>query len=234
MKKILFALLSLILLVACSKNSHIPNTSILDEILSEELSDVLDYEKSHEINYGGFNGFEEMYPAIRGVVKEMSEIEKAKYARLTYRELVNAQIASSDSTLHNKYAKQWKEKYDSYLPKAKQIAKEMENNMLISYRLEATMSNSYGFSNFRNWLRRNGYSKYLSSAVVDMVYVNEDSWIYENIMKDKIDSDFDTESNWVAMKMLESVKDKYPLGYEFLLKRRQEYQSAMDELMRNL
>ena len=106
--------------------------------------------------------------------------------------------------------------------------------MLISYRMEATMSNSYGFSNFRNWLRRNGYSKYLSSAVVDMVYVNEDSWIYENIMKDKIDSDFDTESNWVAMKMLESVKDKYPLGYEFLLKRRQEYQSAMDELMRNL
>lgn len=221
----------MILLLACSKNSHIPNTSILDEIPSEELSDILDYEKSHEINYGEFKGFEEMYPEIRKVVKNMSEIDKAKFVKLTYQELVNAEIASSDSTLYNEYSKQWKEKYDSYLTEAKQIAKEMENKILISYRIEAIQSNSYDFSDFRNWLRRNGYSKYLSSAVVDMVYVNEDSWHYENIIKDKIDSDFDTECNWVALKMLESIKDKYPLGYEYLLQRRQEYQSVMDELM---
>lgn len=231
MKKILFALLFMILLLACSKNSHIPNTSILDEIPSKELSDILDYEKSHGINYGGFKGFEEMYPTIRDVVKNMSEIDKAKFVKLTYQELVNAEIASSDSTLYNEYSKQWKEKYYSYLPEAKQIAKEMENKILISYRIEDIQSNSHSYSNFRSWLRRNGYSKYLSSSVVCMAYVDEDSWHYEKIIKDKIDSDFDTECNWVALKMLESIKDKYPLGYEYLLQRRQEYQSVMDELM---
>ena len=87
----------MVIISACSKNLHIPNKSIIEEIPTNELSDILDYEKTHKVAYGAFNGFEEMYPSIRKVVENMSEIERAKYAKLSYRELANAQIESEDS-----------------------------------------------------------------------------------------------------------------------------------------
>ena len=70
MNKILFFLIT-IFLVGCSKNSHIPNSSILETIPSQELSDILDYEKEHPVN--GYR-FEEMYPSIRTIVDDMGEI----------------------------------------------------------------------------------------------------------------------------------------------------------------
>lgn len=230
MKKLLTLLLPL-LLMACSNNSHIPNTSILDEIPSQELSDVLDYEKQHPVN--GYS-FEEMYPAIRSIVTNMSEIEKAKFAKLTYRELFNTQCAVDDSIQKANYRRQWQARYDELLPQAKSKAAEIEANITNGFRVYAYQSNNYGFSSFRDYLRRNGYNKFLHSSVLAPQYIDDKSWRYEAIIAEYIDEDFKPQEEWVTNKILDDTQNKYPLGTEFIreqyTKTYQKYNDLFDNL----
>lgn len=226
MKKV-FLILIPFLLIACSKNSHIPNTSILDEIPSQELSDVLDYEKKHPIH--GYN-FEEMYPTIRNIVNDMTEIEKAKFAKLTYRELFNSQCEVDDTIKQAKYRKEWQRKYDELLPIAKYKASQLESDITIGFRYYAYERSSYDFSSFRNYIRQNGYNKFLSTTVVGPQYINDSSWHYDAIITEFIDKDFKPEDEWVTYKILDDIQSKYPLGTEFL---RQQYDKSY-QIIRDL
>lgn len=219
MNKLLILLLP-ILLMACSKNSHVPDTSILDEIPSQELSDVLDYENKHPVN--GYS-FEEMYPTIRNIVNDMSEIEKAKFAKLTYRELFNSQCAVDDTIQQAKYRKEWQRRYDELLPHAKAKATQIESEITTGYRIYAYHSNSYNLFSFRNYLRQNGYNKYLKTNIVGPQYIDDDSWNYEVIMMEYLDRGFKPEDEWITNKILDDTQSKYPLGTEFL---RQQYDKS--------
>lgn len=230
MKKLLFLILPFIL-VACSKNSHIPNTSILDEIPSQELSDVLDYEKEHPVI--GYS-FEEMYPTIRSIVGNMSEIEKAKYAKLTYRELFNTQCAVDDSIQQAKYREEWQTKYDELLPQAKSKASEIESNITLGFRMYAYQSNNYGFSSFRDYLRRNGYNKFLNSSVIGPQYIDDNSWRYDAIISEYIDKDFKPQEEWVTNKILDDTQSKYPLGTEFIREQYEKTYQKYRDLFNNL
>ena len=171
----------MLLLCSCSKNTHIPEISILDEIPSLELSDILDYEREHPVD--GFS-FKEMYPKIRNIVREMDEIDKANYVKLTYRELFNAQCAVDDTTRQASYRQKWKKKYDALLPQAKNKAQLMTQEILISYRVYAYKTNSFGYSSFRTWCRRNGYHKFLSPTTIGPQDITENSWDYMRIITD--------------------------------------------------
>lgn len=230
MKKLLILLLPF-LLMACSNNSHIPNTSILDEIPSQELSDVLDYEKQHPVI--GYS-FEEMYPAIRSIVTNMSEIEKAKFAKLTYRELFNTQCAVDDSIQRANYRRQWQARYDELLPQAKSKASEIEAKIINGFRVYCYKSNNYGYSSFRDYLRRNGYNKFLYPCVLAPQHIDDKSWCYEAIIAEYIDEDFKPQEEWVTNKILDDTQSKHPLGTEFIreqyTKTYQKYNDLFDNL----
>lgn len=230
MKRLLLFLVPF-LLVACSKNNHIPNTSILDEIPSQELSDVLEYEKEHPIS--GYS-FEEMYPTIRAIVSNMTEIEKAKYAKLTYRELFNTQCAVDDSIQQAKYREQWQAKYDELLPQAKAKASEIESRIDIGFRVYAYQSNNYGYSSFRNYLRGNGYNKFLAPSAIGPQFIDDKSWHYDAIISEYIDKDFKPKDEWVTYKILDDIQSEYPLGTEFIREQYEKTYQKFNALLNNL
>lgn len=229
MRRILFIFSAILCLglVSCSKpNSHIPDTSIIDELSVDELSDILDYEKSHEINY---EGFEEFYPQLRRSVSIMSQMEKAKFSKLTYRELLNGYIEYNDTTGTSELKDEWEELYNSYLPKAKLMAREMDRNITNEYRMEAFASGNYNDFDF---LRRRGYAKYLrGNGALLPQYITEESWNYEAIIKDKIDSDFRSKESWVRRQKLEKIKDNYPMAYEVLSARQNALEQELDRII---
>ena len=230
MNKILFFLIT-ILLVGCSKNSHIPNSSILEAIPSQELSDILDYEKEHPVNGASF---EVMYPSTRNVVDNMGEIEKAKYAKLTYRELFNTLYAVEDTTKQAKYRKEWQAKYDELLPQAKTKASQIETEITIGFSTYAYQSNNYCFSLFRNYLRQYGYNKFIDSGVLDPQDINDNSWRYDAIITEYIDKDFMSQDEWVTYKILDEISSKYPLGSEFIREQEEKDYQRLKDLRDNL
>ncbi|MBD5361759.1 MAG: hypothetical protein HDR81_02965 [Bacteroides sp.] len=230
MKKILFFLIT-ILLVGCSKNSHIPNFSILEAIPSQELSDILDYEKGHPVNG---SSFEEIYPSIRAVVDNMGEIEKAKYAKLTYRELFNTLCAVEDTNKQAKYRKEWQTRYDELLPQAKAKASQIETEILIGFRTYSFKSNNFGFSSFRNYLRQYGYNKFLNSSVIGPLYIDDNSWRYDAIITEYIDKDFMPKEEWVTNKILDETNSKYPLGSQFIREQNEKAYQRFKDLLDNL
>lgn len=233
MNKFIITLLLAFTLVACSENGHIPDTSIIDELSTDELSDALDYERTHKLYYGGFRkGFEDMYPMIRKYVNKMSEIEKARYAKLSYRELVNAQIAISDSIENKRMCEKWQEKYDAMLPQAKQIAKELGKEVHYGMMYYSYKNNEYGDAAFHRWARDNGYAQYFFPSAFLLDY--DKHWNYVNIIKHKIDSDFDDEVLWVYKQMIKTIEDKYPLAYLFFLDRYQESVELYNKMERHL
>lgn len=218
MKKFLlhFCLVLLVVAIsACSNNRHIPDSSILDEIPVKELSDVLEKEKEKKVE--GFT-FEEMYPKIRDIVDNMSDVEKARYAKLTYRELFNAQQAVDDTIQSAKLKEEWKRQYDKLLPQAKVKAKELETEILISYRNAYTKAYLFDDSriSFGSWLKENGYSKYLPTFLYSVNDITEDSWKYPAIIRDFVDPNFTNEGYWITTQRLNSLEDRHPLAVEFL------------------
>ena len=216
--KLFCVLLVVVIISACSKNLHILNKSIIEEIPTNELSDILDYEKTHKVAYGAFNGFEEMYPSIRKVVENMSEIERAKYAKLSYRELANAQIESEDSILLKTYEDEWQKKYDEMLPQAMTIAEEISNQIVSGLRIALFYHNNISI---RDYIKNEGLNKFIIGPI-DFISELDDysnKWRYEVIIREKIDSSFDSKEIWVRKKALETIKSKYPLGYDFLMDR---------------
>lgn len=215
----------MLILVGCTKNSHIPNSSIIEEIQTNKLSDILDYEKKHPV-YG--YSFEEMYPEIRNSVSEMDEIEKAKYAKLTYREVFNTQCAVDDTIKRAKYREQWNAIYEELLPKAKSKASELEHDIITGSRAYAFDNNRYDFSSFKDFLRINGYNKFLKAYVVGPQYIDDDSWNYDAIITKYIDTDFRPCDEWITFKILDENQSKYPLGTQFV---REQYEKTYQRII---
>ncbi len=208
-------ILLILAITACSKNRHIPDSSILDEIPFTELSDILDKEQEAQVKG---TTFKEMYPRIRNIVEDMSYVEKAHYAKLTYRDLFNALQALDDSIQVAKLYEEWNKRYNKLLPQAKAKAKELETEIVSSYR--TAYSKAYFLENrrlsFGKWLKDNGYSRYLPTHLYSVNWITEDSWKYEAIIRDFIDKDFKREYDWVTTQRLNDLETKYPLAVDFL------------------
>ncbi|MGM9804458.1 MAG: hypothetical protein ACI308_09815 [Muribaculaceae bacterium] len=214
MKQTIVTIISVLLFASCTQNDFVPNKSILEEIPFDELTEVFEYERTHE---SGNWKFQNLYPVIRSCAESMNEIERAKYAKLTYRELYNAGNELCDSAASAEIKEQWNQKYESYLPQAKAISQTMYQDILAKYK---EFVRRYQVHAFELWLSENNYDRYLNERIYhiwdsDICDYSEDLWNYENIIKDKIDSDFECRFMWVATKKLDRIKDKYPLAHMF-------------------
>ena len=228
MKQIILSIVCIIVLISCSENSHIPNTSIIDELPTNELAEVLEYEKEHPNSQVSF---EKLYTGVRELVDTLSEVDKAKYLKLTYRELYSSILEVNDSTLINKLNAEWQAKYDELLPRAKQEGKEFFTNQAISIR--ALSAKYYSLTNRKfyvfSYLRSNHLLKYYN------VYVHseddlwdESNWNYVEYIHSYIDQSFTYQSIWTYKQALATIRDKYPFGYQYLLDRINQYEEYLE------
>jgi hypothetical protein len=230
--KLLISLLVVCLLSSCSKNRHIPNISIFEEIPTEKLADAIKAEENKTFIH---EKFEEMYPIFRSIVGTMSEVDKAKVAHLTYRDLIDAMDIMDDTIAESKISKEWQAKYDKYLPQAKKEAEEMRKSLLFYVRVESYKD---GYTrNFSYYAKKSPYFKYMTRIPFFYEEV-DDCWDYVKIIKDKYDANFVEEWSYYHHKQLELIEKDYPEAYYFYSYRLTKYEAEMkkyeDALLRQM
>lgn len=214
--KLLISLLVVCLLSSCSKNRHIPNISIFEEIPTEKLADAIKAEENKTFIH---EKFEKMYPIFRSIVGTMSEVDKANVAHLTYRKLIDALDVMNDTIAARKISEEWQATYDKYLPQAKKEAEEIRKSLLFYVRVESYKD---GYTrNFSYYAKRSPYFKY-------MIYEDlDDCWDYVKIIKDKIDENFVEEWSYYHHKQLELIEKDYPEAYYFFSYQLTKYEAEM-------
>lgn len=229
MKQIILTIICIILVISCSENSHIPNTSIIDEIPTNQLAEVLEYEKNHPYQQVSFK---DIYTRVRKFVNNCPEVDKAKYLKLTYRELYNSILEVGDTTLNKKINDEWLAKYNELLPRAKQEGKEFFTNIAIGVRNEFAKCDYIENRNFdvNLYLRSNKLLKYYKYPIYYATDLwDERHWNYIEYIHSFIDESFTYESDWTHKRALETIKDKYPNGYQFLMDRFEEYEEYIHQ-----
>jgi hypothetical protein len=211
--KLLISLIVFCLLSSCSKNRHIPDISILEEIPSEKLADALKAEENKDLIHGKF---EDIYPGIRRQLETMTEIDKAKVAHLTYRELIDAMDIVMDTIAEKKFSDEWQATYDKYLPQAEKLAKDMSFSLDVEIRTATTRAYMYGYTaRYSDCARNSSLYKYMNRVPYSSMDV-DGCWDYVEIIKDKIDNNFASKRTYCCNKQLELIKDDHPEAFYFL------------------
>ena len=224
--------LAVLLIASCSNNSHIPDISIFEEIPSDKLAEALKAEEGKHFPRGQF---EEIYPGVRKQLESMSEIDKAKVAHLTYRELINAMDVMNDSVAAKEIHDEWQAIYDSHIEEAKRLASQKSTGFEAGARVAATRSYMNG-GDFRvsDYARRSPEYKYMS-RVPAALWEIDNCWDLSRIIKYDIDPNFESEYVYCGRKQLARIEDKYPEAHYFLSIHQQkveEYFHGMKNIMR--
>lgn len=211
--KLLTSFLFLLLLCSCSHNRHIPDVSIFEELTSEQLSDAL---KAEEDKYYPRGKFEDIYPGVRKQLESMSEIDKAKVAHLTYRELIDAMDVMCDSVANREILDEWESIYDSHIDQAKRLAADKASSFNAGARIAATRASMYGsYFSLPTYARNSPEYKYMSRVPV-VLWESDDCWDYVRIIKYDIDPNFESQYEYLSKRQLARIEDKYPEAHFFL------------------
>lgn len=122
----------LLLALAFASCSDIPNKSISEELSTKELADAIESDSA----------FADLYTMIRSTYDSLDKVDQARYYNITYRDLNDFHKFFIEDTdywkpLHEKWDKEWYEKYGPQLQKADSIIaywqKQKEDNVPEKY-----------------------------------------------------------------------------------------------------
>lgn len=226
----------------CSKYGYIPDKSVFEELTSEEISKIQEYEEKNPPK--DFDSFLDVYKFISETVPTLSFPERMATEGLTYRQFAEATELYCEDINDSAAKTETQNKYNEYLPQAKQIASDMAKTFQAAYiRFEIEWRKAHGDMELSlqergaivaKILQELGYDKYIYASYLDesnligeAAYgeVKENVWNLERIITDKIDNSFNSNSSTNAVN-LEKVKSKYPRAYP-LLKRDAENTQAI-------
>jgi hypothetical protein len=228
--RLLMTVVVMCFLSACDKNSHIPNDSVLVEIPEGTLENIYNAEENTTFPHGKFK---DIYPDVRHVVNDMSDMEKANISHLTYRKLVDALDVMLDSAATKQIDDEWQKTYDEYLQKAKKDADDMTSQLLDEIRPALRRSYNQGFrQSVYSYIRSSWYFKYMKRMPQSARDI-PDCWDYVKIIKDIYESDFDRQDVYRSAKQLESISIQYPEAH-YLLEKVAAYNNEINDISSSL